>query len=110
LSAANAGFDYNVGVCGYTTLMPGASAAAACRLVGACPGSPRAAAAAVARGSSGRLFVARRRGGSWGAWAPSACRACFAERGGVVVLVLRATRRGFDPRRRSRCCRLALER
>lgn len=88
--------------------MLGASAAAACRLVGACPDNPRAA--AVAPGSSGRLFVARRLGGSWGAWAPSACRACFAGRGGVAVLVLRVTRRDFGPRRRSRCCQLALER
>lgn len=90
--------------------MLGASAAAACQLVGACPGNPRAAAAAVAPCIAGRLIVARRLGGSWGAWAPSAYRAGFAGRGDVVVLVLRATRRGFDPRRRSRCCRLALER
>ena len=47
--------------------MLGASAAAACQLVGACPGNPRAAAAAVAPCIAGRLIVARRLGGSWGA-------------------------------------------
>lgn len=90
--------------------MLGASAAAACRVVGACQGNPRAAAVAAAPDSSGKLFVVRRLGGSWGAWAPSACQAGFAEREGAVVLVLRETRRGFDPRRHSRCSQLALGR